>query len=136
MVRLFCVTKILTQYMKNLFSYIKKNLVKYLVYFFVLIIVYGLIEYIFFAKFVEDLTVIEKVQIESTIDKKLDKKLKRTTNQLKKRHDLQDDEMSKTKRTIIELEGDIQNMKDQAEKSKEEGEKAKEQLKEAMPSME
>lgn len=122
--------------MKNLFSYIKKNLVKYLVYFFVLIIVYGLIEYIFFAKFVEDLTVIEKVQIESTIDKKLDKKLKRTTNQLKKRHDLQDDEMSKTKRTIIELEGDIQNMKDQAEKSKEEGEKAKEQLKEAMPSME
>jgi len=136
MVRLFCVTKILTQYMKNLFSYIKKNLVKYLVYFFVLIIVYGLIEYIFFAKFVEDLTVIEKVQIESTIDKKLDKKLKRTTNQLKKRHDLQDDEMSKAKRTIIELEGDIQNMKDQAEKSKEEGEKAKEQLKEAMPSME
>tara|TARA_E500000331_G_scaffold111829_1_gene108967 strand:- start:144 stop:497 length:354 start_codon:yes stop_codon:yes gene_type:complete len=116
----------------GLVDYIKKNIVKYLVYFFIVIILYGLIEYVFFYPNIEGLKEMEKVQIES----KIKKEIIEANKEIKKKNKNQDKEINSMKKTIIDLEEDMEQMKNSAEESKEDGEKAKAELLENAPIME
>jgi hypothetical protein len=127
---IFC-NYIYTIYM-GLIDYIKKNMVKYLVYFFIIIISYGLIEYVFFSPNIEGLKEMEKVQIES----KIKKEIIDANKEIKKKNKNQDKEINTIKKTIIDLEEDMEQMRNSAEESKEEGEKAKAELLESAPTME
>jgi len=113
-------------------SHIKKNVVKYLVYFFTIIIAYGVIEYVFFTPHLEGLKSYEKMQIESSIKNQVNKSTKKLIDKDSK----QDKEINGMKKTIIDLEEDLDEMKKSAEESKAEAENAQAEVLESAPSME
>ena len=117
--------------MSKLFNHIKKNIVKYLVYFFVVIIAYGIIEYIFFAPYIENLSTIEKVEIENTIEKKI----KENNEDLLKKNKKQDKKIENTKKTIVDLEEDMEEIKNSVKKSKEEADDKKKEILKGMPKL-
>jgi hypothetical protein len=114
----------------KLLEHIKKNIVRYLVYFFILVITYGLIEYVFFAPYVEGLTKLEETQI----DAKITKKIIGSNKKMKKKNQVRDDDILDMKKTIIDLEADMQSMKTSAEEGEEQGEAVKAELVASMPS--
>ena len=113
-------------------SHIKKNIVKYLVYFFTIIIAYGLIEYVFFTPQLEGLKDYEKMQIEASIKKEVNKSNKKLFD----KDSNQDKEINSMKKTIIDLEEEMDEMKNSAEESKAEAENAKAEVLESAPNME
>ena len=106
----------------SLFEHIRKNIVKYLVYFFVIIITYGILEYVFFSPHIEGLSEGDKLKMDSRINNKLinsKKDIKKETNK-------QGSEINKMKKSIIDLEEDVKKIQDEMEKAQDQGEKAKE----------
>lgn len=70
----------------SVINHLKKNIVKYLVYFFVVIIAYGLIEYIFFSPYVEGLSKMETIEIKAEINKSVGK-VQKKNNQNNRKQD-------------------------------------------------
>lgn len=113
----------------SVINHLKKNIVKYLVYFFVVIIAYGLIEYIFFSPYVEGLSKMETIEIKAEINKSVGKVQKKNTQNNRK----QDKKMNALQKSIIDVETDIKDMQAAADESQLAGEEAKASVLESAP---
>lgn len=117
----------------KLLEYIKKNIVRYLVYFFVLVIVHGLIEYVFFAPYIDGLTKLEETQIDSKISTKITDENKKMKKKINKENVVRDEDVSAIKKSIIDLEADMKSIKASAKEGEEQGKIAKDELIASLP---
>ena len=108
----------------SLFQHIRKNIVRYLVYFFIIVISYGILEYVFFSPHIEGLLT-EGAKLK--MDTQINSKLTDAKKDIKKETNKQGSDINKLKKSIIDLEEDVKKIQDQMEKAQDQGEKAKEE---------